>query len=294
MQTAASSIVVKPNYLKQILKDNAAGFAAGAALVVTGHPLDTIKVRLQTCTPGQFIGLTDCVRQTFKKEGFSGFLKGIGPPLLGESILGLILFSAYASGLRFLKDRQDNDEALGISGFVYAGMYAGFVVAFVESPLELVKNKMQVRYTSSGSWAATGKTSWEIISRYGLRGIFQGLSSTFLRNLPANAGYFGTYEAIRRYISGDTNNTTLAPLSVLVAGGIAGFSYWLCSYPFDVIKSRIQTDASDPTLRKYKNTLDCTKQLYRAEGLRGFWRGFTPCLLSAFPANAACFFCYEV
>eukprot|EP01089_Gocevia_fonbrunei_P004699 TRINITY_DN1473_c0_g1_i3.p1 TRINITY_DN1473_c0_g1~~TRINITY_DN1473_c0_g1_i3.p1 ORF type:complete len:174 (+),score=22.22 TRINITY_DN1473_c0_g1_i3:39-524(+) len=153
---------------------------------------------------------------------------------------------------------------------------------------------MQVRYTSSGSWVATGRVIYHIVSKFGIRGIFPGLTSTFLRNLPGNAAYFGFYEAIRRYISGDDNNTNLNPVSTLIAGGVAGCGFWVCSYPFDVIKSRIQTDASDPTLRKYKNTLDCTKQLYRAEGLRGFWRGFTPCLLSAFPANAACFFCYEL
>jgi solute carrier family 25 carnitine/acylcarnitine transporter 20/29 len=34
-------------------------------------------------------------------------------------------------------------------------------------------------------------------------------------------------------------------------------------------------------------------QLNKAEGWRGFWRGFTPCMLRACPANAACFFAYE-
>jgi len=33
--------------------------------------------------------------------------------------------------------------------------------------------------------------------------------------------------------------------------------------------------------------------MWKNEGMKAFWRGFTPCLIRAFPANAACFFTYE-
>lgn len=28
----------------------------------------------------------------------------------------------------------------------------------------------------------------------------------------------------------------------MAAGGVAGAAFWLCCYPFDVIKSKLQTD----------------------------------------------------
>ncbi len=34
-------------------------------------------------------------------------------------------------------------------------------------------------------------------------------------------------------------------------------------------------------------------QMYASEGIRGFWRGFGPCLVRSFPANAVCFMVYE-
>lgn len=37
----------------------------------------------------------------------------------------------------------------------------------------------------------------------------------------------------------------------------------------------------------------CAKAIALEEGVRGFWKGYTPCLLRAFPANAAGFFMYE-
>ncbi len=36
-----------------------------------------------------------------------------------------------------------------------------------------------------------------------------------------------------------------------------------------------------------------TVQMYASEGVRGFWRGFGPCLVRSFPANAVCFMVYE-
>ena len=38
-----------------------------------------------------------------------------------------------------------------------------------------------------------------------------------------------------------------------------------------------------------KEAVSQAEQLYREAGWRGFWRGFLPCVLRAFPANAAAF-----
>ena len=43
----------------------------------------------------------------------------------------------------------------------------------------------------------------------------------------------------------------------------------------------------------YAGFIDCIRQTHRALGLRGFFRGIGPCLLRAFPANAAAFGAYE-
>ncbi|MGH0185917.1 UNVERIFIED_CONTAM: hypothetical protein FKN15_019335 [Acipenser sinensis] len=60
------------------LKNFFAGGFGGVCLVFTGHPLDTIKVRLQTQpkpTPGQpllYSGTFDCFKKTLIKEVRSG------------------------------------------------------------------------------------------------------------------------------------------------------------------------------------------------------------------------------
>ena len=36
------------------------------------------------------------------------------------------------------------------------------------------------------------------------------------------------------------------------------------------------------------------RKLYAANGLRGFFRGFSPCMARSVPANAATFYAYEL
>lgn len=67
---------------EKVIPDNVRGFLAGTASgiskLVTGHPLDTIKVRLQTEGGyGRFKGPIDCLKQTWKTEGIRGLYKGV-------------------------------------------------------------------------------------------------------------------------------------------------------------------------------------------------------------------------
>ena len=60
-----------------LMRDVMAGSAAGVAITVVGHPLDTVKTRLQaqSSTHRLYTGTLDCIRQTFRTEGVKGFYK---------------------------------------------------------------------------------------------------------------------------------------------------------------------------------------------------------------------------
>ncbi|CAB3997539.1 mitochondrial carnitine acylcarnitine carrier -like, partial [Paramuricea clavata] len=71
----------------------------------------------------------------------------------------------------------------------------------------------------------------------------------------------------------------------------AGMANWTVSIAPDTLKSRLQT-APDGT---YPNGVrDVFKQLMREEGPKGLFKGLTPIMFRAFPANAACFLSYEM
>ena len=80
----------------------------------------------------------------------------------------------------------------------------------------------------------------------------------------------------------------ISSLKVAGYGGLAGEALWLASYPFDVVKSKMQSDGFGKDMR-YKGMRDCFAQTYRTEGMRGFWKGIGPTLLRAMPVSAGTF-----
>ena len=75
---------------------------------------------------------------------------------------------------------------------------------------------------------------------------------------------------------------------VAVYGGLAGEALWISSYPFDVVKSKMQSDGFAAKM-KYRSALDCARQILAVEGLTGFWKGVGPTLLRALPVSAGTF-----
>lgn len=51
------------------LRSFVAGGVGGICAVITGHPFDLVKVRLQTTEKGVYNGAIDCVRKTIAREG---------------------------------------------------------------------------------------------------------------------------------------------------------------------------------------------------------------------------------
>jgi ornithine carrier protein len=78
-------------------------------------------------------------------------------------------------------------------------------------------------------------------------------------------------------------------MNVISAGAIAGVAYNICMYPADTIKSVMQTNAATLSM----DSQSVARTIYAQYGLRGFYRGVTPTVLRAMPANAALFYSYE-
>ena len=66
-----------------VMKDILSGTVGGIAQIIVGHPLDTIKVRLQTqcATIPVYNGTLDCTKKIFASEGLLGLYSGATAPL---------------------------------------------------------------------------------------------------------------------------------------------------------------------------------------------------------------------
>lgn len=108
--------------------------------------------------------------------------------------------------------------------------------------------------------------------------------------------YFLTYEYLVNKDMRDNGikRTEIPGWRLCIYGGCAGYSVWMTAYPFDVVKSKMQTDALDPAKRQFSSTIDCFRKTYLASGVKGFFRGFVPTILRAAPVNASTFYAFEL
>ncbi|CAF0865397.1 unnamed protein product [Rotaria sordida] len=264
------------------------GFIAGVTGTIAGYPFDTVKVRLQTQTLHHrlYSGSLDCFIKIAKQESILGFYKGMSSPMFGVAVINGIVFSIQNLS-KGLFDNPDTYLALVITGGI-----AGGVQAFICSPIELVKTRLQMQGIGQQRKLFTLSTHLykgpidclkKSYTRQGFRyGIMRGLSVTLARDLPSFAAYFPAWQFFVSHFSPTGKEGDMSMHMSLIGGAFTGMAAWTVSYPFDVVKSRYQA-ARDHV---YKNVWDCIIQSYRNEGWQVFTRGFLPCTLRAIPTNA--------
>ncbi|KAJ2776874.1 hypothetical protein H4R18_005441 [Coemansia javaensis] len=266
-------------------KDFVAGSIAGAAQVV----------RMQIEGSGVFRGPMDCLVKTVRNEGVLGLYKGMASPLVGIAAVNSLLFWAYSYGKALQTGSATATPTLGQVAIAGAG--AGAVNSVLASPVELLKVRLQVQYSAAGGAVFRGPVSLarHLVGQFGARGIAWGFWATVAREIPAYAAFYTGFEAAKRALAralagGDVDR--LGPLPLMAAGSAGGVSYWLACYPLDVIKSRVQNSAAPPRGAGY--IAAAARSIAAEQGLRGFYRGFTPSVLRSIPAAAVTFASYEL
>jgi solute carrier family 25 carnitine/acylcarnitine transporter 20/29 len=258
------------------LKDLTAGSIGGMTQCISGHPLDTVKVRLQTqptSEPLKYKGALDCFAVTIKEEGFKGLYKGVQSPLLGMTLLNSALFLSYGQTKSFLQ--KDKNDILTIPQIFLAGGIVGLIVSFIECPVDLFKSQLQVQYEGKIKYNGFLDCASKIIKNHGIRGMYQGLGGTILRDVPANACYFGFYEWSKRsMITTEKTVDDLPSWKLLLSGGIGGIAYWSLTYPADVIKSTMQTDSTIKEERNFLTIVETAKKFILKKEFLDFLKDF--------------------
>lgn len=251
--------------MRSIAHNAAAGLYGGIGLSLVGHPFETLKLRLQT---GLYPTLGAAFRGTLRNEGLMGLYAGVPSPLALSMVFRGWLYVAF----------HLSRKAVSKDSYYTAGAITGFLGAFAESPMLLLMNQAQAR--PGTSVARVAKT---VVTQYGIRGVYQGLGANIIRNIPSNSLYLGTFQLLRdRY-----------QMNAFLAGSIGGVAYWIFTYPLDAVRGCMHADSLDRTQRKYASWPDAVRKLYAENGIKRFYKGYTPCLLRAVPANGTFFFMAE-
>ncbi|KAI0323667.1 mitochondrial carrier [Cubamyces sp. BRFM 1775] len=296
----------KPREISATL-DFFAGTVGGMAAMVVGYPFDTVKVRFQNPQiASKYRSTLHAFFKIIREERIRGLYRGIAAPLAGAPPLNGLVFSTYRSLMR--AQLNDENATPTLTQIHLAGAGSGVISSLITTPAELVKIHQQSLVRTSGS--AIPLRDRDVIlhiwRHHGVRGFYRGITATALRDVGYGA-YFAAYEATLRYWPRASRNCDYANreagsdsalashslAALLTAGGMAGIAGWVVTFPFDVVKTRIQSTAAAAPNNPYRTTWSTIVASYRAEGLGVFFRGLAPTLIRAIPVNMVTFTTFE-
>ncbi|XP_056328750.1 solute carrier family 25 member 48 [Danio aesculapii] len=292
------------------LDDFLAGWIGGASSVIVGHPLDTVKTRLQAGKG--YKNTFHCVVTIYKKENVTGFFKGLSFPLASITLYNSMVFGFFSNTQRLISKYRygDGRHPCSMLDLTVASMLTGLVSVGFGAPVDLVKIRLQMQtqpvLAENFNLAGNGSVPLRsmgiqsqslyrgplhcistVLQNEGIQGLYRGAGAMLLRDIPGYALYFIPYSLFCNWLNPDDNSSP-HPCCIWLAGGLAGSISWVTATPADVVKSRLQANA------KYKGILHCIMQSYRTEGIHVFFRGATVNAIRGFPMCATMFLGYEL
>ncbi|KAL3499340.1 hypothetical protein ACH5RR_038433 [Cinchona calisaya] len=262
-----------------------AGAMAGVFVSLCLHPLDTVKTIVQSGRADQK-SLHDICRSIIYQRGVTGLYRGISTNIASSAPISAVYTFTYESVkgilLPFLPKKY------GSLAHCMAGGCASVATSFIFTPSERIKQQMQVGSRYQNCWNALVG----IIEKGGLPSLYAGWGAVLCRNIPHSIIKFYTYESLKQLFSQVQLNGQTNTLVTVVCGGLAGSTAALFTTPFDVVKTRLQTQIPG-SLNHCPGVFDTLQEIAKNEGLKGLFRGLTPRLFMYMTQGALFFASYE-
>jgi len=254
----------------------AGGITGGIEICIT-YPTEFVKTQLQldekTAKGGnkKYNGIIDCAKKTVKSHGVFGLYRGLSVLLYGSIPKSAVRFGAFE---HFKKSMVDERGNLAPASRLLCGLGAGVSEAILAvTPMETLKVKfINDQRLPNPRFKGFFHGVTMIIKEQGIRGTYQGLTPTIIKQGSNQAIRFYVMETCKDWYRGGDPTKPVPKLIVGCFGGLAGACSVLGNTPVDVVKTRMQgLEAS-----KYKNTWDCAKKIWVHEGPKAFYKGTIP------------------
>jgi len=268
----------------------------------------------------------------WKEEGFKGYMRGNGINCLRIVPYSAVQFTTYEQLKKIITSSVSGE--LDTPTRLVSGAMAGITSVCSTYPLDLVRSRLSIAtaslslqnqsspapspapasvhnmkqtrvsvcHTSSSIPRAVyskadlsilGMTLKVMREEGGIRGLYRGLTATAIGVAPYVGINFAAYEGLRSIITPPGKSSVTRKL---ICGALAGSISQTLTFPFDVLRRKMQVVgmASKGLGYKYNGAIDALMTIVRTEGLQGLYRGLWPNLLKVAPSIATSFFTYEL
>ncbi|KVI01292.1 adenine nucleotide transporter BT1, chloroplastic/mitochondrial-like [Cynara cardunculus var. scolymus] len=166
-----------------------------------------------------------------------------------------------------------------------SGAIAGAVSRTSVAPLETIRTHLMVG--SCGH--STIEVFQDIMQTEGWTGLFRGNFVNVIRVAPSKAIELFAYDTVKKNLAPKPGEQAKLRIpESLIAGAVAGISSTICTYPLELLKTRLTVQRG-----VYKNLVDAFIKIVKDEGPAELYRGLTPSLIGVVPYAATNYFAYD-
>ena len=305
--TATTPVLPSSSFTKDSFREATAGALAGAITKTLTAPLDRLKLVVQlrgslrtTAQPTQqqqqhhYQGPVQALRRILQQEGFWALWRGNVPTLLinggtaGLNFLFLDWYKKAADRVLFHVYRGSSLSASSgeqLTKSFLSGFLAGATAISLLYPLGVLRTKLALDVGRDTRLYPRGMRDVlrQSIRINGITSLYKGygvaLASVSLYRMVHLGGYdyVKTLMESQRSVRNDTDSRGTTDSSAiwgqrfLVAQGVS-MTASTVHYPLDSIRRRLMMQA-DHVNPQYRHAWDCATQIYRQEGVAGYFRG---------------------
>jgi len=250
-------------------KEGLAGFITGTLYGVTnafvGHPLDTIKTKMQVVKEYSGKNMFQTIKFLYRTEGVIGFFRGVVPPLIGGSLFRATQFGVFEAVYTKLDKHPIYSMKIPFTfglelRIILGGIASGTCRSLIECPFEYSKVQRQVG------------------NKWSIKNAYQGFKALWMRSTGLMTTYFIMVDFFRR-----NTNAYGYKFSIFFMNGFCATLGFIAIWPFEIAKNIIQSQKN--VSEKYSISSIILNRI-RTEGfINGLYKGSLPGLLSVFIRN---------
>ena len=266
------------------------GSVAGGISRTATAPLDRLKTLMQASPPGQpSRGMLAGLRSIYAEGGMGAFFRGNTANVLKiapETSIKFISFDLLKG--YFARDRGN----VTVGERFVAGGGAGAIGQVAVYPLEICKTRLAI--AAPGVYAGLLDCLRSVVQREGVGALYKGLGTSVIGIVPYAGIDLAVNSALKDVASRVYSARGEEPgvSAVLACGMISSTMAMLCTYPINLVRTRLQASGM-PGTPEYAGPLDVVRQAVRAGGLSALYQGLLPNLLKVLPATSISYAVYD-
>ncbi|KAG0911129.1 hypothetical protein G6F57_005509 [Rhizopus arrhizus] len=265
------------------------GGAASCVAAVFVHPFDLTKVRLQNTKGSAKLGMFSTMVKIAQNERFFKLYAGLSASILRQATYSTVRFGVYEK----LKEMISKNKKTNTGELLICSSIAGALGGALGNPGDVINVRMQ----NDGQLPPQQRHNYKhaldgivrISKEEGYSALFRGIGPNVNRAILMTSSQCVSYDMFKASLLNYTlmkDGLTLHFISSVLAGLVATT---VCS-PVDVIKTRIMSASTND--RKMPSTA-IMKQMFKAEGISSFFKGWTPAFIRLGPQTIITFVVLE-